>query len=226
MNKLANLFPLVVALAGCDLINAATADHPSTKQTNSLGDVFGSIGAFVAVVKDPASATASDLADMHSTAPYRALLDPDGPAARQARDADAPLDARCFTVAGSSATWDCSYPVKGVPCTAKGNGTFDRAAGTASGTSTQTCEGSPAITVTATKVAFDEKLGKGSGTFDVTGFAHVTVDSIGFCTNEATPKPNTGSVTVDGLGPLEGLPFDPIKISFSDVPECGAPTIE
>ena len=224
MNKFTHLFPLVIALAGCDLIDAATADHPSSKQSSSLGDVFGSIGAFVSVVQDPANASTGDLADMHATAPYRELLDPDA-AARRTRNS-APLDSACYTSSNSSATWDCSFIINGVSCTAKGNGTFDEAAGTASGTSRQTCNDGTDVTVTATKVAFDEKLGKGSGTFDVTGFAHVTVDSIGFCTNEATPKPNTGSVTVDGLGPLQGLPFDPIKISFSDVPECGVATIE
>jgi hypothetical protein len=217
-------------ITGCDWINAGLADHPSGAQADALGDVFTSIGAFVKVAADPASASTDDLADLHATDPYRRVLDPTTTARRGDRVATA-LGA-CVTIEGSTASWNCPLQVGARPCIAAGSG-GEASDGTISGTSTLTCEGTAtAITVTASNIVFDKVLGKGGGKLTVTtsdpspGLATVDIDGLGFCTEQAKPAPNTGTVTIDGQGPLEGLPFDPLTLSFSDVPECGVASIE
>ena len=64
-------------LSGCSWIDAATADRPSERQSDAIGDIFASAGAFAIVVTDPEGADLGDLADMHAIDAYRVALDPD-----------------------------------------------------------------------------------------------------------------------------------------------------
>jgi hypothetical protein len=228
VNRFACLL-LVPFIGACSLIDAATSERPNSRQSTALGDIFVSIGSFVAVADDPAAADTGDLADMHAIGAYQIILDPDNaPAARVSTDRQ-PLDG-CTTKEGNSASWNCPFTVNGADCTAVGSGT--RTGETVSGSSTMTC-GPLAVTVTATGVQFDEAAGSGSGELTVAvanpalaGWASVSIQSLGFCTGEANVLPNTGKVTVDGEGPLDGLPFDPLTLKFQSDPVCGTALIE
>jgi hypothetical protein len=221
---------LLALLTGCEWIDAATAERPSSTQLDAVGDVFVSVGAFAVVVDDPASADLGDLADMHAIDPYRRALDPDQTVPRLGEPERRSLEG-CVTQGENTASWSCGYALNGVECLAEGSGT--RAAdGSVSGSSTQTCN-NVRVTVTATKVIFDEAAGRGGGTISVdvenptlAGWATLTIDALGFCTDEASPLPNTGRVTIDGQGSLDGLPFDPLTLAFSSTPACGAATLE
>jgi hypothetical protein len=221
---------VLMCVTGCNWIDAATAERPSSTQLDAVGDVFVSVGAFAAVVDDPASADLGDLADMHAIAGYQTALDPDGAAARRAEPERRSLEG-CVETGESSASWSCGYVLAGIECLAEGSGTLS-ADGTVSGSSTQTC-GTTSVTVTATNVIFDEVSGRGGGTLAVdvanptlAGYATLTIDSLGFCSEAADPLPNAGRVTIDGEGALDGLPFDPLTLAFSSTPVCGAATIE
>ncbi|MEO8700103.1 MAG: hypothetical protein ABI867_08670 [Kofleriaceae bacterium] len=228
MNRLACLL-LVPCLGACSLIDAATSERPDGRQSEALGDIFVSIGSFVAVADDPAAADTGDLADMHAITAYQLILDPDGAPAARASVTRQPLDG-CTTKEANSASWNCSFTLNGEDCTAVGSGT--RTGETVSGSSTMTC-GALAVTVTAADVQFDEAAGSGSGDLTVAvanpalaGWATVSIQSLGFCTGEANVLPNTGRVVVDGEGPLDGLPFDPLTLKFQDDPACGTALIE
>jgi hypothetical protein len=223
---LQKLLVLVGLLSGCDWIDAATAERPSTEQSEAVGDMFVSVGAFATVVADPVAADTGDLADMHAITAYRTALDPQG-SARVAESERRSLDG-CVETTEDTATWSCGYVVGGVDCLAEGSGT--RAPdGSVSGSSTQTC-GATSITVTATGIVFDEVGGRGSGLINVdvgeASLATLAIDGLGFCTDQADPLPNAGRVIIDGEGELDGLPFDPLTLGFSDTPACGAITIE
>ena len=221
---------LLLPLTACNWIDAATAERPSSTQLDAVGDVFVSVGAFAAVVDVPAAADLGDLADIHAISAYPIALDPEGAAARRAEPEHRSLEG-CVETGENSASWSCGYVLAGVDCLAEGSGT--RAAdGTVSGSSTQTC-GATSVTVTATDIIFDEASGRGGGTLSVdvanptlAGFATLTIDSLGFCSDAADPLPNAGRVTLDGEGALDGLPFDPLTLEFSSTPVCGAATIE
>jgi hypothetical protein len=229
VNRLACLV-LVPFVGACSLIDAATSERPDSRQSAALGDIFVSIGAFVTVADDPAAADTGDLVDLHATAAYQQILDPDGaPAARAIAPPRLPLDG-CTTKEGNSASWDCGFTLDGQACNAIGSGS--RTGDTVSGSSTLTC-GALAVTVTATNVQFDEAAGRGSGELTVAvanpalaGWASVSIQGLGFCTGEANVLPNTGRVVVDGEGPLDGLPFDPLTLKFQDDPVCGTTLIE
>jgi hypothetical protein len=218
---------LVALLAGCEWIDAATAERPSSDQSGAVGDIFVSVGAFASVVADPVAADTGDLADIHAIAPYRTALDPGDASARRVQPERRSLDG-CVETTENSATWSCGFALGGVECLAEGSGS--RAAdGTVSGSSTQTC-GADRVTVTATSVIFDEASGRGSGLINVdvgdASYATLTIDGLGFCLDQADVLPNAGRVIIDGEGELDGLPFDPLTLAFSDTPACGAITIE
>jgi hypothetical protein len=236
--KLVTCALLGVLLSGCSLLETATSDRPNTTQRNAMGDIFGSIGAFIGAVNDPAAVDDGDLADIHATEPYRALLDPnnEGVAASARRAPGRSLvTPGCAAAADGVATWDCDFSaeVGGVTtdCHATGSGQ-DNGDGTYSGESLQTCPGLM-VNVTATNLMFDEVAGAGGGrlfvelgTDALAGWADVTLTSVTFCTEEATPAPNGGTMEVDGQGALDNLPFDPITLEFKGDPECGIVLIQ
>lgn len=200
---------------------------------SALGDTLGAIGAFAAIVNDPATADEGDLADVHQTEPYRIVLDPDAAAARRSADRGQRLGP-CASKTGQSATWNCPLMVNGTSCTAAGNGTRN-GDGTYSGMSTQTCPGGLTVQVNAMNVVFDETAGRGGGSITVRvalagasiqDWAVMTITDLGFCLNESPPKPNAGRIEVDGRGRLDGLPFDPVKIRFSGDPVCGTALLD
>jgi hypothetical protein len=218
----------LASLAGCNLLEAANAERPNETQARALGDITGSMVAFAAVVDAPTEASDGDFADMHATAPYASILDPDGAAA--ARRTRAPLTDGCVTGEAGAAAWDCEIAIDGEACTVVGSGEKS-AAGTYSGSSTQTC-GDVVVSLAATDLVFDEVSGSGGGHLEIelgaplAGYADVVLDGITFCTGEDRVLPDGGSITIDGLGALDGLPFDPLTLSFHDDPACGDTRIE
>ena len=247
------LFP--IAALGCDYIDAASSDRPNGTQRTAMANIVEGIGGFVSVVGDPQNASDDNFADMHRTAPLGKILDPDAPEiAARIGDADqrvSPTD--CITTSGSEVSWECDFISPVGMCTATGSGTAN-ANGTYSGSSAQCCPALPRdeagvltascadaggseVILTATNLVFDEVGGTGGGSLHVavqnhvTGgaladLATVTLDGVGFCTDEPTVAPNSGTLTVDGLGVLEGTAFDPLTIKFTDTPECGVALIE
>ena len=218
------------ALGGCSLLDKATADRPNSTQAHAVGDVFDNMATVGGVMADPAGSNDTDMGEMFQTQAYYDLLDPAGTAARRARSGGS-FDPTCVDTTGSIAAWDCDVAYAGGTCNVSGSGAESPAnhyAGTA--TLDAAGEGSPCIFPITLTGAFDLDVeegvgGSGAGTFNIAqtgeqafGF-DVTLDGIHFCANGA---PDAGTLTVDGTGAADGLPFDPISILFSsESGECG-----
>jgi hypothetical protein len=228
----ASLSLALVALGGCSLLDAATAEKPNSDQLEGMGNAFVAAGTFGAMIDDPASVSNNDLAEMHLADPYKQALDPDGTrdvTLRTANDDTNVADCVTSDPETDTASWNCPLTFMGVSCTAVGSGS-KIADMSYSGTSTLDCEGLFEMVLTAGGVFYNEESGSGGGSLTVNAngvdVARMTIENVTLCTDQDPPKPNGGRVTIDGLGPYEALPFDPLKVKFQGDPVCGTALIE
>jgi hypothetical protein len=187
------------------------------------------VSKFVAVVEDPTGATEGELVAMHTIEPYRTMLDPNGSVARLQVAGTNRVAEECVTGGEESAAWDCEVRVGTETCRVAGGGTRN-GDGTMSGNSTLTCPNS-VLSFSATDLAYDQGGGTANGTLQVSsGNPAQSVVEITFAVDEFCSKgsrlPASGSLTVDGKGPFEGLPYDELILTFHDVIVCGDAWIE
>jgi hypothetical protein len=221
----------LVASGGCSLLDAATEEKPNSTQMEGMGNAFVAAATFGAMIDDPASVSTSDLAEMHLADPYKQALDPDDTrdvALRTAGGGASVTDCVTSDPATNTASWNCPLTFLGASCTAVGSGS--KTGTSYSGSSTLSCDGLFEMVATASGVFYDEAGGRGGGSLTINAngvdVARMTIADVTLCTDQSTPKPNGGTVTIDGLGPYAALPFDPLTVRFQDQPVCGTALIE
>ncbi|MCE9580516.1 MAG: hypothetical protein K8W52_45775 [Deltaproteobacteria bacterium] len=228
---------IALALGGCDLLHAATADKLDSAQRDALADLFAQTGAIAGVIADPTTATSDDLADAMVLDQFVRLTGA-GPAttARIAWAASAPAPA-CIVAEGNAITaTDCEVPVAGQTCLVNGSATSAaEGAGTRyTGSVAMTGTGCPQRTVTFDfaltgptddPTALDGGLDFGENTPGNVYSGHLAFDGIGLASGCTVPSKGTLAVTVSGT--FAGAPVDDaITISFNASPECGVILVE
>jgi hypothetical protein len=240
MNTKHSLLLLAAAtgLGGCDLWHAWRADKLDTTQEDALADLLAATGTTASVIADPGNASAGDLAEAMSFAPYVAFLRPDGTAAAPRLTAAPVAVPGCLVSEGSSVTaTDCEVPVGGLTCRVNGSagGTPEGAGTRYAGQFTMSGEGCPQRTVdldfllsgsTDSPTGFDGVVmfSENNPPNDVFS-GTVTFAGLGF--EGSCSVLSKGTLTVDIAGTAGGAAIDEeLTISFNDSPECGVILIE
>jgi hypothetical protein len=232
---------LLVTLAGCDLIKAATAEKPNGIQQNAIGDIFGQVGTVAGVIDDPTTASNGDVASAFEFDHFALLVAPGSTKPTFARAGrPAPLS-ECVTISGDSRTFTSCDVVLADGRACEVNGSVARVAGSG-GSSYQgtltlggptTCptaslgidvflEGpndSPTLASGTVSFAIDDPSGdRFSG--------NATIDDIAVTGSCDVPSSGELRVTVNGTRNGNSIANQQITLSFHEEPGCGIVYIE